>query len=79
VTRGQRIAAVFDQGGNSHLHWEMHTFRDGTSLFPAGSAGARGTCNGRFAAVGYTWDDDPARAQPDFYGYVDPRAFTAGQ
>ena len=75
VTRGQIIAALHDLGFNSHLHWEMRTFRDGVDLFPAGTAGARGTCNGHVAGVGYTWDDDPARAHPDYYGYLDPAAF----
>ena len=75
VTQGQVIAVVYDQGFNSHLHWEMRTFRDGSDLFPAGTAGARGTCNGHVAGVGYTWDDDPLQARPDFYGYLDPMAF----
>ena len=75
VARGQVIAVVYDKGFNSHLHWEMRTFRDGSELFPAGTAGARGTCNGHVAGVGYTWDDDPARAHPDYYGYLDPVAF----
>lgn len=75
VTRGQVIAVIHDMGFNSHLHWEMRTFRDGSNLFPAGTAGARGTCNRQIAGVGYTWDDDPARAHPDFYGYLDPVAF----
>lgn len=75
VVRGQVIAVVYDQNLNSHLHWEMRVFRDGSNLFPAGTAGARGTCNGHFAGVGYTWDDDPARAAPDYYGYLDPVAF----
>jgi len=75
VARGQVIAVVYDKGFNSHLHWEMRSFRDGSNLFPAGTAGARGTCNGRVAGVGYTWDDDPLRAHPDFYGYLDPVAF----
>jgi murein DD-endopeptidase MepM/ murein hydrolase activator NlpD len=75
VTRGQVIAVVKDLGLNSHLHWEMRTFGDGSDLFPAGTAGARGRCNGHFAGVGYTWDDDPARAHPDFYGYLDPTEF----
>jgi len=75
VVRGQVIAVVYDQGLNSHLHWEMRTFRDGSALFPAGTAGARGTCNGHVAGVGYTWDDDPARAHPDAYGYLEPAAF----
>jgi murein DD-endopeptidase MepM/ murein hydrolase activator NlpD len=75
VSRGQVIAVVHDQGGNSHLHWEIRTFADGSELFPPGSAGARGTCNGRAAGVAYTWDDDPARAHPEYWGYLDPTAF----
>ena len=78
VARGQAIAVVYDQGLNSHLHWEMRAFRDGSDLFPAGTAGARGTCNGHVAGVGYTWDDDPAQAHPDAYGYLDPTAFVEG-
>lgn len=74
VTRGQIVAVVKDMGLNSHLHWEMRTFRDGSNLFPASTAGAL-NCNGHEAGVGYTWDDDPARAHPDFYGYLDPMAF----
>ena len=78
VIRGQVVAVVYDKGLNSHLHWEMRTFRDGSNMFPAGTAGARGTCNGHIAGVGYTWDDDPACARPDFYGYLDPLAFVEG-
>ncbi len=75
VARGQAIAVVYDMGFNSHLHWEMRTFRDGSNMFPPGTAGTRGTCNGHVVGVGYTWDDDPARAHPDYYGYLDPAAF----
>lgn len=75
VARGRMIAVVHDLGANSHLHWEMRTFYDGSDLFPAGSAGARGTCNRQIPGVGYTWDDTPARAHPDYYGYLDPTAF----
>lgn len=75
VMRGQMIGVVRHMGLNSHLHWEMRTFRDASRLFPAGTAGGRGTCNGRAAGVGYTWDDGPARAHPDSYGYLDPLAF----
>jgi hypothetical protein len=57
------------------LHWEIRTFEDGSALFTGDSAGGRGTCNGHVAAVGYTWDDDPTRAVPDFWGYRDPTAF----
>jgi len=75
VTCGQILAVVYDQGFNSHLHWEMRLFRDGSDIFPVGTAGAWSTCNGHVAGVGYTWDDDPARARPDYYGYLDPVAF----
>jgi murein DD-endopeptidase MepM/ murein hydrolase activator NlpD len=74
ATRGQIVAVVRDMGLNSHLHLEMRTFRDGSSMFPAGTAGAQ-RCNGHEAGVGYTWDDDPSSAHPDFYGYIDPIAF----
>jgi murein DD-endopeptidase MepM/ murein hydrolase activator NlpD len=74
VAREQIVALVKDMGLNSHLHWEMRTFRDGSDLFPAGTAGAL-NCNGHEAGVGYTWDDDSVRAHPDFYGYLDPIAF----
>ncbi len=79
VVRGQIIGVVEDMGLNSHLHWEMRTFRDGSTIFPPGTAGARGGCNRQVAGVGYTWDDDPLRAHPDYYGYRDPTAFVAGR
>jgi len=75
VRRGQVIAQIHDQGANSHLHWEMRAFADGAALFPADAAGGRGTCNGRSPGVGYTWDDDPTRARPEFWGYFDPLGF----
>jgi hypothetical protein len=75
VTLGQRFAHIQDQGFNSHLHWEIRTFGDGRDLFSEGSAGERGTCNGYVMGVGYTWDDDPARARPEAWGYLDPVAF----
>jgi len=75
VDRGQVIAVVYDQGFNSHLHWEVRTFYDGSNLFPENTAGARGTCNGHIVGVGYTWDAIPARAHPGHYGYLDPTSF----
>jgi hypothetical protein len=75
VERGQVIARVHDQGGNSHLHWEIRAFGDGSALFGGDSAGGRGTCNGRAAGVAYTWDDVPERASPVYWGYFDPVAF----
>jgi hypothetical protein len=83
VTLGQPFAHIQDQGFNSHLHWEIRTFSDGQELFPEDSAGgrgsrgdsSRGTCNGYVMGVGYTWDDDPTRARPEAWGYLDPVAF----
>ena len=75
VTHGQTLASIHDRGLNSHLHWEIRTFADGSSLFPADSAGGRGTCNGHSTGVGYTWDDDPTRAMPEAWGYLDPTEF----
>ncbi len=75
VARGQVIALIHDMGGNSHLHWELRSFADASNLFSSGSAGERGTCNGLAAGVAYTWDDDPARARPEYWGYFDPVAF----
>ena len=75
VTLGQVIAEVHPRGHNSHLHWEIRTFADGSALFPADSAGGRGNCNVYVMGVGYTWDDDPERAVPEAWGYLDPVAF----
>jgi murein DD-endopeptidase MepM/ murein hydrolase activator NlpD len=75
VERGQVIAVVHDQKWNSHLHWELRNFADGTDHFSDDSAGGRGTCNGHMAGVGYTWDDDPTRARPEYWGYFDPVQF----
>jgi hypothetical protein len=75
VTLGQPFASIENQGFNSHLHWEIRTFSDGRELFTPGSAGGRGTCNSYVMGVGYTWDDDPTRAQPEAWGYLDPVAF----
>ena len=75
VYRGDVIGRVADQGDNSHLHWEIRTWRDGSSLFPPTSAGGRGTCNGHVLALGYTWDDRLARASPNAWGYLDPIKF----
>jgi hypothetical protein len=75
VYRGDVIGKVADLGGNSHLHWEIRTWSDGSNLFPPTSAGGRGTCNGRIPALGYTWDDLLARASPNAWGYLDPAKF----
>jgi murein DD-endopeptidase MepM/ murein hydrolase activator NlpD len=75
VARGDVIGQVHDRGLNSHLHWELRAFADGSDRFPPESAGGRGTCNGYVAGVGYTWDDDPTQARPEAWGYLDPVAF----
>jgi len=75
VYRGEIIGSIFDQGDNSHLHWEIRTWGDGSDLFPPTSAGGRGTCNGRAPALGYTWDDILSRASPNAWGYLDPAKF----
>jgi murein DD-endopeptidase MepM/ murein hydrolase activator NlpD len=75
VERGQVVAQVHDMGLNSHLHWEIRDFGDGSQLFAPDTAGGRGRCNGHAAGVAYTWDDDPTRARPEYWGYFDPMAF----
>jgi murein DD-endopeptidase MepM/ murein hydrolase activator NlpD len=75
VYRGDVIGKIADRGWNSHLHWEIRTWGDGSNLFPPTSAGGRGTCNGRVPALGYTWDDLLARASPNAWGYLDPSKF----
>lgn len=75
VARGEVIGVIADQGFNSHLHWEIRTWGDGRALFLPTTAGGRGTCNGRVPALGYTWDDLPARARPETWGYLDPVKF----
>lgn len=75
VYRGDVIGRIADRDWNSHLHWEIRTWGDGSNLFPPDSAGGRGTCNGRIPALGYTWDDQLSRASPNAWGYVDPVKF----
>ena len=75
VTLGQPLGRVHDRGFNSHLHWEIRTFADGSMLFPSDSAGGRGTCNGYAMGVGYTWDDVLTRAYPEAWGYLSPSEF----
>jgi murein DD-endopeptidase MepM/ murein hydrolase activator NlpD len=70
VTRSQPIGTVLYQVDDSHLHFEMRWFLDGTSIYPSYTS-----CNGIVYGRGYTYltypDDFPA---PD-HGYVDPDAF----
>jgi murein DD-endopeptidase MepM/ murein hydrolase activator NlpD len=70
VTRGQPIGTVLYQPDDSHLHFEMRWFLDGSQIYPSYPS-----CNGVVYGRGYTYlthpDDFPA---PD-HGYVDPDAF----
>ena len=70
VARGQPIGTVLYQAGDSHLHFEMRWFLDGSQIYPSGTS-----CNGIVYGRGYTYlthpDDFPALDQ----GYVDPDAF----
>ncbi|HEY88471.1 MAG TPA: M23 family metallopeptidase [Thermoflexia bacterium] len=79
ITRGQALGVIHDRGLNSHLHWEIRTFATATELFPLDSAGGRGQCNGYVMGVGYTWDDDPARAHPGYWGYLHPSEFVSSE
>lgn len=84
VNAGEKIATVLDQSGNTHIHWEVRTFGAINNLFPVGSAGERGlayppgynNCNEPYGK-GYTWDDDPAKRQPNYWGYTNPESFVA--
>ena len=67
IARGQPIGTVLYQPGDSHLHFELRWFLDGTWIYPAGTS-----CNGIIYGRGYTYLTHP----DDFYqGYVDPDAF----
>jgi murein DD-endopeptidase MepM/ murein hydrolase activator NlpD len=75
VSRGDTLGRILDRGFNSHLHWEIRLWADGSILFPPDSAGGRGTCNERVPGLAYTWDDNPSRALPEYWGYVNPVQF----
>jgi murein DD-endopeptidase MepM/ murein hydrolase activator NlpD len=70
VTRGQPVGTVLYQTDDSHLHFELREFLDGTWIYPSSTA-----CNGLVYGRGYTYlthpDDFPA---PD-HGYIDPDTF----
>ncbi len=70
VARGQPIGNILYQAGDSHLHFEMRWFLDGTWIYPSSTS-----CNGIVYGRGYTYlthpDDFPAPDQ----GYIDPDAF----
>jgi murein DD-endopeptidase MepM/ murein hydrolase activator NlpD len=70
VARGQPVGTVLYQAGDSHLHFELRWFLNGSAIYPPSTS-----CNGIVYGRGYTYlthpDDFPAANQ----GYVDPDAF----
>lgn len=62
VSMGDLIGTIYDWGGNSHLHWEMRNFRDGTNLCNYGVSVVAGP--------GYTYPDHPQTK-----GYTDPTTY----
>ncbi len=70
IARGQPVGTVLYQPGDSHLHFEMRWFLDGSRIYPSSTS-----CNGIIYGRGYTYlvhpDDFPAPSN----GYVDPDAF----
>ncbi len=70
IARGQPIGTVLYQPGDSHLHFEMRWFLDGSHIYPSSTS-----CNGLVYGRGYTYlvhpDDFPGAG----HGYVDPDTF----
>lgn len=67
VVRGQQIGRVYDQGWNSHLHWEVRSFEDGSNLCPIlPGSGVPGP--------GYSYPDHPGTI-----GYYNPSAYVLNQ
>lgn len=60
VVKGQSIGTVLNQGSNSHLHWEMRTFEDGSTI--CSRSGKPGP--------GYTYPDRPGTK-----GYLNPSEY----
>ncbi len=69
VIRGQPIGTVLYQPNDSHLHFEMRKFLDGTNIYPGYPA-----CNGIIYGRGYTYQIHPDNF-PAPNGYIDPDAF----
>ena len=67
VARGQPIGTVLYQAGDSHLHFELRWFWDGSWIYPSSTS-----CNGIVYGRGYTYQIHP---DDFYYGYVDPDAF----
>jgi murein DD-endopeptidase MepM/ murein hydrolase activator NlpD len=70
IARGQPVGTVLYQPGDSHLHFEMRWFLDGSRIYPSSTA-----CNGVVYGRGYTYLVHPDDFPASNYGYVDPDAF----
>ncbi len=70
IARGQPVGTVLYQPDDSHLHFELRWFLNGTWIYPSSTS-----CNGLVYGRGYTYlihpDDFPATD----HGYVDADAF----
>ncbi len=93
VTRGQQIATVFNQGyvgrtpnrhpsWDSHMHFEMRWFRDGTNIYVPGT-NAYGYnypgCTYAYPGRGYTYIIHPDDYPYPNVGYVDGSDFIAAR
>jgi murein DD-endopeptidase MepM/ murein hydrolase activator NlpD len=70
VSRGQAIGTVLYQPGDSHLHFEMRWFLDGSWIYPSYTS-----CNGIVYGRGYTYLIHPDNFPAPNGGYVNPDAF----
>jgi murein DD-endopeptidase MepM/ murein hydrolase activator NlpD len=81
VARGQPIGTVLYQAGDSHLHFEMRWFLDGSWIYPSYTS-----CNSPYInpypqpmsfpyGRGYTYQVYPDDFPTSNQGYVDPDAF----
>jgi murein DD-endopeptidase MepM/ murein hydrolase activator NlpD len=70
VAGGQPIGTVLYQPGDSHLHFELRWFLDGSWIYPSNTS-----CNGIVYGRGYTYQIHPDEFPMIDQGYVDPDAF----
>jgi len=71
VTRGQKLGTVLYQtDNNSHLHWEIRYFSDGSNIYPNYP-----NCNGFVPGRGYTYPEHPDNFPSSTAGYTDPFTF----
>jgi murein DD-endopeptidase MepM/ murein hydrolase activator NlpD len=70
IARGQPVGTVLYQAGDSHLHFELRWFLNGTSIYPSSTS-----CNGIVYGRGYTYLTHPDNFPAPDHGYVDPDAF----